>query len=114
MKRNSGLPSQSSPVFTTPAVLDLRFTTVDITASLSAFGVWLLIVCRKLLYLGSAKAGEFRVSTDDNRGSFLRGGLIGERKLDEDASPKLQAGRIGLVLTRFVRPPEESLAHRRR
>ena len=39
MKTRSALPSQSSPGFTTAAVLDTRFTTVDIAASLPAFGV---------------------------------------------------------------------------
>jgi hypothetical protein len=39
MKTRNALPSQSSPGFTTAAVLGQRFPTVDMTASLSVFGV---------------------------------------------------------------------------
>jgi hypothetical protein len=49
MKTRSALPSQSSPVFTTAAVLDTRFTTVDIAASLSAFGAVLDCMPKKQL-----------------------------------------------------------------
>src|SRR5262245_28288754 len=39
METRSAMPSQTSPFFPIAAVLDLRFTTVDIAASLPALGV---------------------------------------------------------------------------
>jgi hypothetical protein len=61
MKTRSALPSPSSPGFTTAAVLDRRFTTVDIAASLSAFGV-----------VRDCMPSNAGVEEDDSTGSSLR------------------------------------------
>src|SRR2546430_1818460 len=71
METRSALPSQRSPFFPTAAVLDARFTTVDIAASLPTCGVVLDCMPKKGLCDRLSQVLEHRMNPLDEMTTSL-------------------------------------------
>jgi hypothetical protein len=91
----SALPSQSSPGFTTAAVLVLRFTTVDMTAALPAL-VWWGIAPAFSRHSVAAPSSPLNVG-QRARGDRLTARLLIERvRMDENTTPTVDMSLAAL------------------
>src|SRR5262245_15945717 len=100
METRSAMPSQTSPFFPIAAVLDLRFTTVDIAASLPAFGVVLDCMPRNAVRPLTPSAPRVRgvaifTLAITYPGKGLRGkgsGGEGPERVQRTTSPRVKGG----------------------